>query len=317
MAELDYELPRFIRVYKDGTVERLMGTDTVPAGIDPETGVESKDVLVTPESGVSARLYLPKIRDPAKKLPLVIYFHGGGFYCFTPFSTFYQPFLNSFVAESNIILISIDYRRPPEHPVPVAYDDSWNAIRWVASHCNGTGPEAWLSEYADFGRVHISGDSAGANIAHCMAMRAGSEKVNGLDFDGLILMHPYFWGKDPVGGETDDTEKRAYIEKFWVLACPTSSGADDPWMNPGLDPKLSSLVCKRALVFGTEDDFLKYRAKYYGEVLGKSGWAGKVEVVETEGEAHVFHLYKPKIKKSMELVHKVMSFIYEENANPI
>lgn len=317
MAELDYELPRFVRVYKDGSVERLMGTDTVPAGIDPETGVESKDILVTPESGVSARLYLPKNRDSSKKIPLVIYFHGGGFYCFTPFSTLYRSFLNSFVAEGNVILISIDYRRPPEHHVPVAYEDSWTAMQWVASHSNGTGQEAWLNEFADFGNVHLVGDSAGANIAHCMAIRAGSEKVNGINFDGLILMHPYFWGKDPVGEETDDTERRAFIDRYWLLACPTSSGVDDPWMNPGLDPKLSSLVCKRALIFGAEEDFLKYRAEYYGEVLGKSGWAGNVEVVEIQGEVHVFHLYKPKTQKTKELIQKVVSFIYRGKAHSI
>ncbi|XP_074330427.1 putative carboxylesterase 12 [Apium graveolens] len=208
-------------------------------------------------------------------------------------------------------------RRPPEHHVPIAYEDSWTAIRWVASHADGTGQEAWLNEFADFGRVHLVGDSAGANIAHCMAIRAGSEKVDGINFDGLILMHPYFWGKDPVGEETDDTERRAFIERYWLLACPTSSGVDDPWMNPGLDPKLSSLVCKRALIFGAEEDFLKYRAKYYGEVLGQSGWAGTVEVVETEGEVHVFHLYKPKTQKTRELIHKVVSFIYKDKAHSI
>ncbi|KAJ0010990.1 hypothetical protein Pint_33771 [Pistacia integerrima] len=38
----------------------------------------------------------------------------------------------------------------PEHYVPIAYEDSWAALKWVASHCNGEGPKAWLNNYADF-----------------------------------------------------------------------------------------------------------------------------------------------------------------------
>lgn len=55
--------PRF-RVLKDGRVERFVGTETVPPSTDPVTGVQSKDVVISPETAVSARLFLPKILDP-------------------------------------------------------------------------------------------------------------------------------------------------------------------------------------------------------------------------------------------------------------
>lgn len=43
----------------------------------------------------------------------------------------------SLVAEANVIAISVDYRLAPEYPIPIAYEDSWAALKWVASHCNG------------------------------------------------------------------------------------------------------------------------------------------------------------------------------------
>lgn len=315
MPELAYELPGFVKVYKDGSVDRLMGTETVPPGIDPDTGVESKDIMVTPETGVSARIYVPKTIESNKKLPLVIYFHGGGFYVQTPFSPLYQSFLNSVVAKANIILMSIDYRRAPEYHLPIAYYDSWTAVKWVASHSNGNGNEVWLNNFADFRHVHLGGDSAGANIAHNVAMRAGSEKLDAVNFDGLILFHPFFWGKDPVGEEAVNLEIRARIDRCWLLACPSSSGVDDPRMNPPLDPKLSTLGCRRVLVFGAELDFLRYRARYYTEELGKSGWGGIVEIAESEGEDHVFHLYKPKYEKTMDMIQRIVSFIHQDKAH--
>ncbi|KAL8255365.1 hypothetical protein R6Q59_033586 [Mikania micrantha] len=48
-----------------------------PAGVNPSSGVQSKDAVISPEIPLSARLYIPK--HTGKKLPLLIYFHGGGF----------------------------------------------------------------------------------------------------------------------------------------------------------------------------------------------------------------------------------------------
>ncbi|MCL7039863.1 hypothetical protein MKW94_020255 [Papaver nudicaule] len=89
--EIAHDFAPFPRVYKNGRVERLMGTEVVPPSIeDPKTGVSSKDVVIIPETGVSARLYVPKLIQNNKKLPLLVYFHGGGFCIDTPFSPTYH-----------------------------------------------------------------------------------------------------------------------------------------------------------------------------------------------------------------------------------
>lgn len=72
--ELDYEFLPFFVVYKNGHVERLLGTDAIPPGIDSQIGVSSKDISnIVSDSEVYIRIYLP-INYDNQKFPLVIYF---------------------------------------------------------------------------------------------------------------------------------------------------------------------------------------------------------------------------------------------------
>ncbi|KAF7113078.1 hypothetical protein RHSIM_RhsimUnG0163000 [Rhododendron simsii] len=310
--ELLFELPNFMRVYKDGTVERFIGTEIVPASTDPTTGVRSKDALIDKETGVSARIYIPKTTANAndnKKLPLLVYFHGGGFCIETAVSPTYHHHLNSLAAEANVVVVSVDYRRAPEHPLPAAYDDSWAAIKWAASHSKGGGPEVWLNECVDFDRVFFAGDSAGANISHHMGIRVESENPDGFKLVGIALIHPYFGGEEPIGGERDNAAGKAMGDKLWLFACPTSSGLDDPLFNPGKDPNISKMGCGKVLVCVAEKDMLRDRGWYYKEELVKSGWRGVVEVMEAEGENHVFHLINPTCDNAVAMLKRLAAFM--------
>uniref|UniRef100_A0A6J0PDS8 Probable carboxylesterase 2 n=1 Tax=Elaeis guineensis var. tenera TaxID=51953 RepID=A0A6J0PDS8_ELAGV len=214
-AELQFEYLPFIRTYKSGLVERLCGTDIIPATTDPAAGVVSKDVIIDSDTGITARLFLPtSARHLRNKLPIVVYYHGGGFCIGSPYCPPYHFFVSSLVARANVIAVSVDYRLAPEHPLPIAYDDSLRALQWVASHAKG-GHEEWLANLADFEHLFLAGDSAGANIAHRMA-----------------FLHPFFWGTQPVGLETRDAGVRAGIEGLWQLVCAGRMGTDDECVNP-------------------------------------------------------------------------------------
>ncbi|CAK9181258.1 unnamed protein product [Ilex paraguariensis] len=174
------------------------------------------------------------------------------------------------------------YRLAPEHHLPAAYDDSWVAIKWVASHSGGDGQEPWLKDHVDFQRVFFSGDSAGGNIAHNMGMRVGSEKLDGISLVGLVLAHAFFWGEKPIGNESSE---------------------------PILPRNLT-----RVLVCVAEKDLLKDRGWYYKEVLVKSGWKGKVEIMEAKGEEHVFHLFNPTCENAVAKLKKLASFFNQDKA---
>ncbi|XP_062024099.1 probable carboxylesterase 12 [Rosa rugosa] len=313
--ELAHDFSPIIKVYKDGRIDRLLGTSTVPASIDPQTGVQSKDVVISTAPPISARLYIPKSTatesaESTQKLPLLVYFHGGGFCVESAFSPTYHNYLNSLVSEANVAAVSVEYRLAPEHPLPAAYEDSWAALKWVESHLAGNGPEEWLNRYADLNRVFFSGDSAGANIAHHMGLRVGSEKLVGFKLNGIVLVHPYFWGEEPIGGEVALAESlRKMVPALWRFAYPLTSGSDDPFFNPGKDPKLGELGCEKVLVCVAEKDALKDRGWYYSEVLKKSGWNGVVEVSEAKEEQHVFHLSNATCDNAVTMLKKIVSFM--------
>ncbi|GMP38239.1 hypothetical protein CsSME_00009568 [Camellia sinensis var. sinensis] len=77
-----YEFLPYFRAYKTGRVERFFGTDRVSPSIDSKTGVSSKDILISPETAISARLFKTTTTNPPpQKLPLLVYFLDGAF-CF-------------------------------------------------------------------------------------------------------------------------------------------------------------------------------------------------------------------------------------------
>ncbi|KAL8487882.1 hypothetical protein ACS0TY_024253 [Phlomoides rotata] len=300
------DVPPYIKVYEDGSVERLVGTEIAPPGVDPETGVSSQDIVFSPETGVSGRLYRPDLT--AGKLPLVLYFHGGAFIISSTADPKYHRMLNILVKEAKIILLSVDYRRAPEHPLPTAYDDSWAAVQWVASRFSG---ESWLTEYVDFDQVFFAGDSAGANISHHMAIKVGLGEVGGgLKIGGIVMIHPYFWGEEAIGVEGENPVFKAAVDKWWRFVCPSGRGCDDPWINPFVgDPGLERLGCGRMLVCVAGNDILRERGRYYYESVVKSKWKGKAEFVETPGEDHVFHVMDPNTLNSRNLINRCAQFI--------
>ncbi|PUZ71034.1 hypothetical protein GQ55_2G282200 [Panicum hallii var. hallii] len=297
--EVVFEMAQFIRVYKSGRVERYFGSDPVPASTDAATGVASKDRAISPD--VAVRLYLPPAAKETEddggsrtKLPILVYFHGGGFCLHTAFNFVFHAYLTSLAARTRAIVVSVEYRLAPEHPLPAAYDDSWQALLWVASHAAGSGgEEPWLADHGDFSRLSVGGESAGANIAHHMAMRAGTESLpHGARISSAVIVHPYFLGAGRVASEETDPAMAQSVATMWRVVCPGTTGVDDPWVNPlaAGAPGLQGLACARVLVCLAEKDVVRDRGRAYAEGLGASGWAGEVEVLEVAGQGHCFHL---------------------------
>ncbi|XP_057787455.1 probable carboxylesterase 12 [Salvia miltiorrhiza] len=313
-----YEIEPFIRVYKNGSVERLTGTETTPPSLDPKSRVLSKDIIIDPSLNISARLYLPKTAAAATcKLPLLVYFHGGAFFTSSPFTPTYHNYLNSVVAKANVVAVSVNYSLAPEHPLPAAYEDSWLALKWVFSHSGeGGGSEEWLRNDVDFERVYLSGDSAGGNIAHNVAVRVGLEKMGrddpGVMIRGLFLNCPHFWGKVRIGNEASDPKMVAAEDSIWVHAYPNSTGFDDPLLNPDYDPNLWRLGCKKVVVYVGEKDILRDRGLEYTKALRKSKWEGVVKGVDVKGAPHVFNLQFPKSKDAHKMLNHFALFLNDK-----
>ncbi|XP_050214003.1 probable carboxylesterase 2 [Mercurialis annua] len=306
--EVSQDIFPYLRIYTDGTVERYAGTEVTPPGFDSQTRVLSKDIsIISP----SARIYRPHDDSITsnQKLPVLIYFHGGAFCIASPAEPIYHRLMNQVASLAKAIVVSVDYRLAPENPLPAAYEDSWAALQWILGGGRG---EPWLEEYADFERLFLSGDSAGANITHHLSLRVKKCDLRpNTKVKGIAMIHPYFWGKDPIGNEVGDTIRRAMVEKWWMFVCPSDKGCDDPYINPFVDgaPSLKCVGSENVIIFVAEKDILCDRGKAYYDNLVKSEWQGNAEIVETQGEDHVFHIFNPDCENAHALIKRWASFI--------
>ncbi|KAJ0231902.1 carboxylesterase 2 [Hirschfeldia incana] len=308
--QVSLEVLPWLVVHSDGTLERLTGTEVCPPGLDQETGVVSKDIIIDPKTGLSARIYRPNSILPGQKLPLVLYFHGGAFLIASASLPNYHTSVNKLVAQANIIAVSVNYRLAPENPLPTAYEDSWNALQGVKA-----GNEPWINDYADFNRFFLAGDSAGANISHHLAFRA-KQSDHTVKIKGIGMIHPYFWGTQPIGSEVTDEARKQMVDGWWRFVCPSDKGSDDPWINPFADgsPDLEGLECERVMITVAEKDILRERGNMYYERLVNSKWRGNAEIMEAKGKDHVFHIFEPDCDEAKEMVRRLALFINQAEA---
>jgi acetyl esterase len=135
--------------------------------------IENLHIPARDGHAMPARLYAPS----AEKLPVLLYFHGGGF---TVGSIATHDALCrqlSFLA--GCAVLSLDYRLAPEHKFPVAAHDAWDALNWLAGHAASLGLDA--------ARLAVGGDSAGGTLA---AMCAVLARDAGLPLALQLLFYP-------------------------------------------------------------------------------------------------------------------------------
>lgn len=142
-----------------------------------------------------------------------------------------------------------------------------------------------------------------------MAIRVGLEKPWGLKLEALALVQPFFWGEEKTESELSQAVYTDTMDRLWKFLCKSGHGSDDPLVNPEKDPNLGRLDCKRVLICVAGEDLTKDRSLNYKELLEKNGFSGDVDVYETLGENHAFHLFKPTCENALALLARVASFI--------
>src|SRR5579884_2714384 len=113
-----------------------------------------RDLQVDGAGGrLQARHYLPA--EQSDPQPLIVFFHGGGF-VLGDLDSHDVP-CRLLAKHAGASVLSVDYRRAPEHPFPAAVEDACASLRWAFEHARELG--------ADPDKVAVAGDSAGANLA--------------------------------------------------------------------------------------------------------------------------------------------------------
>ncbi|KAK3407351.1 gibberellin receptor GID1B [Eucalyptus grandis] len=269
----------------DGTFNRDLAEfldRKVPANTIPVDGVLSFDHVVDRPTGLLNRVYLPVPHDASQwgfeelekplstteAVPVILFFHGGSFSHSSANSAIYDTFCRRLVGLCKGAVVSVNYRRSPEHRYPCANDDGWAALKWVKSR-------PWLMSGKD-SKVHVylAGDSSGGNIAHHVAVRAAEAEVEIL---GNILLHPLFGGQERTESEKRlDGKYFVKIEErdwYWRAYLPEGEDRDHPACNP-FGPRgrsLEGLKFPKSLIVVAGLDILQDWQIAYVEGLKRNG----------------------------------------------
>ena len=125
---------------------------------------------------IRVRTYDP---DPSQVLPAVVYFHGGG-WVFGNLDT-HDKAARALAIESNCVVVSVDYRKSPEHPFPAAVEDAYLATKWTADNADELGAGKGLA---------VAGESAGGALATVVTQMAAEKEVGAPKIDHQILYYP-------------------------------------------------------------------------------------------------------------------------------
>ena len=250
-----------LKAFKDSTpAEARESMRTRTAALGPFEDVAAVADHRVPVTGgeITVRVYQPGGLGPH---PVLVFYHGGG-WVIGDLHT-HDGLCRSLTNAARCAVLSVDYRLAPESKYPVAVEDSYAALLWIAANADRLG--------IDRRRIAVGGDSAGGNLATVMALVARDRKGPRLALQVLIY---------PV---TDhDLDTRSYRENatgyvltregmrwFWNHYLARDAQGREPYASPLRASSLAGLP--PALVITAEYDPLCDEGEAYAARLRDSG----------------------------------------------
>ena len=135
------------------------------------------DVFIDhPESNQKLRLRLYRPRSSMSPMPVLLWFHGGGYVIGIPEMD--DKKCIEFAHRLGMAVISVDYRLAPQHPFPAALDDGSAALDWAVAESERLGIDAK--------RIAVGGGSAGGGLAAALAQKVKDQGKIKLAFQLLV-----------------------------------------------------------------------------------------------------------------------------------
>lgn len=179
-------------------------------------------------------------------------------------------------ARTGALVVSVEYRLAPEHPFPAPHDDCWAVTAWLAEHGASLG--------GDPDRVSVAGDSAGANLAAGVALRARDE---GLLLTYQLLIYPCVDDRQTRPSMVDNASgyflSAADMAWFWDHFVPAEH-RDNPYAIPARATDLSGLA--PAHIQTAEYDPLRDEGEEWAARLNAAGTPATV--TRFDGTVHGF-----------------------------
>lgn len=248
--------------------------------------IDKFGVTVTPGEmgGVKVYTVTPKEIAPENQNRVLLYFHGGAFVLNPDIAGTREAI--PMAAYSRIKVVAVDYRMPPDHPFPAAYDDASAVF-------------AELTKTVPAKNVAVFGSSAGGGLALSLATRL---KQEGKPLPGALgLGSPW----TEMSGRGDSMKVNEFVDNFLVSNDGFLDASAKLYAN-GVDlkdPRLSALYGDLAgmpptvLTTGTRDLFLSNTVRTH-RALRRAGVPAVLQVFE--GMSHIGYSVDPTMPESRE-----------------
>ncbi len=256
-----------------------------------ETGPELSRVenLIT-ENNVRLRIYQAERSHEAT--PAVLYFHGGGWVLGDLGS--HDTLCRRLAAESGLIVVSVDYRRAPEHVYPAALEDCLDAAAFITEHCEELGVEG--------AQLIVAGDSAGGNLAAAVSLRTrdAANDAAPSPIIGQLLIYP------ALSADFDSESYTKFAEGFgltrqimiWFWEQYLGLQTADQFAAPALAKSLTGLPPTHVIT--AEYDILRDEGEAFAERLMAAGVP--TTQIRYDGMLHAFMHFTGAIGAGREAV---------------
>ncbi len=211
-----------------------------------------------PTADLPIRIYRSHWHAPQ---PVLVFFHGGGWVLNN--LDIYEQAMRSMANKGQFIVVAVNYQKAPENPFPIPFDDCYATLLWVANNAEKLG--------IDPSQIGVGGDSAGANLAAGVAIKARDTGDLKLAFQALI----YPCNDNEMNYESAKTNGVGYglstksMKWFWDMYLQKKSDSKNPYAVPVAAKDLTGVA--PAIVTTCEYDPLLDDGYIYAELLRKSG----------------------------------------------
>ena len=244
------------------------------AGPPGDAVAQVEDRMIPGPGGeIPVRIYRPDGDGP---FPGLLFFHGGG-WVLGDVDT-HDRVCRTLANGAASVVLSVDYRRAPEHKYPAAADDCYAATVWLAEHSSELNVDA--------SRLAVCGDSAGGNLAAVVPLMARDR--SGPALAAQILIYPVTDHSFDTRSYRDNAEGyglgQSAMRWFWDHYLDSESDGAQPYASPLRAGDLSGLP--PALVISAEFDPLRDEGEAYAERLREAGV--DTRLTRCEGVVHGF-----------------------------
>lgn len=241
---------------------------------EPGPEVRERQTFTLPVDGGSIDVFVYQPFGPGPH-PAHLFLHGGGWSQGTIHGAFIDAACRERCVGARCVVVSVEYRKAPEHKYPTGLGDGHAALLWLVEHAEELGVNADL--------ITVGGQSAGANLAAALTLKVRDEGGPRLAFQVLEVPALDLTFSQPSCTELGTGYGLTYrtLELIRRDDLTTLEEASDPYVSPLLAPDLSGLP--PAHILSAEYDPLRDDGAAYARRLAEAG----VPVTYTLGPGHI------------------------------